>query len=136
MAQFLDDPAYPPAFRNAVESAAVFRSLQEADAARAKALVDAETRKQNQIENEKIIAQAKADTAKERAADEKKRLAEQRSNLEAGIRQQFFTANPEASESDFQNVKQRLLDEHFVARALKTGDAVAAVRAGADYTPM
>lgn len=87
-------------------------------------------------QNEARLRQARearqAADAKARADAREAERAAAMDALKASLRTRFFAANPEASESDYQRVEQRMLDDELVARAqaARNADAEALRRTG------
>jgi valyl-tRNA synthetase len=84
---------------------------------------DAEMNRARAIEQEKkdLVLQQRAEQhrlerKKEIEAEEKRIREEVAKNLGAALRESFFRANPNALESDFERVKDRLKDEHFLEK--------------------
>ncbi len=108
MAKIIDHPIYSPEQIRVMQQPESERIL-----ARAKEAEEHKTQEKEFAEKAKMVREERQ---KEIAAEEKKFLEESSKNLEALLREQFFRANPNAFESDFERVKDRLKDEHFIDR--------------------
>lgn len=124
MAQFKDYKQFTPEARQAIEAATIFKTLEENKQKTADAEKQAKLDAERQAELKRQGDADRAARQKEKEAEARRLKQKERENIEVNIKQRFFTANPSASQSDFERVKESLLNEYFIERmqGQKTAD--------------
>ena len=112
----------------------------EASAAHA-AMLEAEQtafaeQQKRDAESEKLAEQHRQEREKELQAEAEKLRLESNKNLEVQIRERFFRANPNALESDFQRVKDRLKDDYFIEQMKAEQTAEEIIKGSGNYNLM